>query len=86
MKWGEKWILMIFSGAELYIKMSNVVSKAKIHANWRFPTEIKVQISCQNHKFNNLIYQYRYRISYKIAKKANPAKRICPFSKTISQI
>jgi len=27
MKWGEKWMLMILSGAELYIEMSNVVSK-----------------------------------------------------------
>jgi hypothetical protein len=30
---GEKWMLMTFSGAELHIKMSNVVSKAKILAN-----------------------------------------------------
>jgi hypothetical protein len=33
MKWGEKWILMIFSGADLYSKMSNVVSESKILAN-----------------------------------------------------
>jgi len=25
MKWGEKWMLIIFSGAALYSKMSNVV-------------------------------------------------------------
>jgi len=33
MKWGEKCMLMIFSGAELYSKMSNVVSKSQILAN-----------------------------------------------------
>ena len=42
-------------------------------------------ISCQKHKSNNLNFKYIYRISYKIAKKANPQKKICPIEKTISQ-
>jgi len=45
-----------------------------------------LQISCQNQRSKHLNFQYIYLISYKIAKKANPRKQICPFWKTISQI
>ena len=46
----------------------------------------KPVFSCHKHKFKNLNCQYIYPISYKIAKKANPAKRIYPYWKTISQL
>ena len=39
----------------------------------------KLVLSCQNHKFKHLTFQYIYLISYKIAKKANPSKWICPY-------
>ena len=45
----------------------------------------KPLISGHDHKYEHLNFLYRYPISYKIAKKANPEKRICPFSKMISQ-
>ena len=38
-------------------------------------------ISCQKHKLKHLNFQYIYLISYKIAKKANPIKWICPTQK-----
>ena len=46
----------------------------------------KLVISCQYNKFKHLNFQYIYPISYKIAKKANPRKWICPYWKTISQV
>jgi hypothetical protein len=51
----------------------NVYSK-----NRRFETEIKPDISCQSIKLENFHLRFIYRISYKIAKKANPPKWICP--------
>jgi hypothetical protein len=45
----------------------------------------KVVLSCQNHRFKHLNFEYIYPICYKNAKKANPRKRICPYLKTISQ-
>ena len=39
------------------------------------------KISCQNHRFKHLNFSYIYPISYKNAKKANPAKWICPIQK-----
>jgi hypothetical protein len=38
----------------------------------------KLVLSCHKHNLKPSLVQYIYRISYKIAKKSNPAKRICP--------
>jgi len=38
----------------------------------------KLHVSCQYSRFKHLNFKYIYLISYKIAKKANPRKRICP--------
>ena len=45
------------------------------HQNWCFS---KLVLSCHKHKFKHLNSRYIYLISYKIAKKANPWKTICP--------
>ena len=37
---------------------------------------VAIQISCQNHRFKHLNFQYIYPISYKIAKKADPPKSL----------
>ena len=39
---------------------------------------MKVQISCQSSKLENFHLKFIYRISYKIAKRQAPEKRICP--------
>jgi len=41
-------------------------------------TQIKIQIPGHNNKLRPIDSDYIYLISYKIAKKANPRKRICP--------
>ena len=39
----------------------------------------QVKISYQYYRLKHLNFQYIYLISYKIAKKANPVKWICPY-------
>jgi len=41
--------------------------------------EIKLVISCQKHNLESILTDYIYRISYKIAIKANPVKWIYPY-------
>ena len=43
------------------------------------------KISCQNNKLRSIDSDYIYPISYKISKKANSSRRVCPYWKTISQ-
>jgi hypothetical protein len=45
-----------------------------------------LQITCHKHNLKPILTDYIYLISYKIAKKANPVKWICPYLKTISQL
>jgi len=42
---------------------------------------LKPMISCQNQRSKHLNFNYIYLISYKIAKKANLLKKICPLGK-----
>jgi hypothetical protein len=52
------------------------------------PMKIGLVKTCDSHKQNlkPIRTDYIYPISYKIAKKANPRKRIYPYLKTISQV
>ena len=40
----------------------------------------ELHVSCQKHKFKHFNFHYIYPISYKIAKRETPDKRICPSS------
>ena len=41
----------------------------------------KLLVSYHKHRSMHLDFQFRYLISYKNAKKANPENEICPYSK-----
>ena len=45
---------------------------------------LKLVFTCQNHRSKHLNFHYIYPISYKIAKKANPLKWICPIENDIT--
>ena len=49
-------------------------------------TAKRFRTSCHTSKFEHLNFLYIYPISYKIAKKANPQKRICPYKNDITTI
>jgi hypothetical protein len=48
---------------------------------WTREPYSEIQISCQKHNLESIPTDYIYPISYKIAKKANPMKWICPIGK-----